>query len=118
MKAFLKRRRRALFAAAVFGALANPAAAQNGTWTNPAGGGWPTPGNWSGNTVANGAGNTADFGTLNLVADATVTLDGSRTIGNLIFNDTTPSSNWTPAPGIPAAGVLTLAAGGQPNISV
>lgn len=118
MTVYAIRRRRALFAAAVFGALAGPASAQNGTWTNPAGGSWPVAGNWLGNVVADGSGSIANFGTLDLAADATVTLDGSRSIGSLIFNDTTPSNAWTLAPGIPANGVLTLAAGGQPSINV
>ena len=47
-----------------------------------------------GGGIPSGAGYTADFSTLNITADATVTLDGAQTIGNLLFGDTTPSNNW------------------------
>jgi autotransporter-associated beta strand protein len=81
----------------------NWAAAQ---WTNPFGGGW-NGANWSGNNRHTGIDVIADFSTLNLTADATVTLDGNVTLGNLIFGDTTPSHNWALNTGT-GAGVLTL----------
>jgi autotransporter-associated beta strand protein len=56
-------------------------------WTNTSGGSWPTIANWSNNVAANGIGATALFNTLTLTANATVTLDGTRTIGNLFFDD-------------------------------
>ena len=37
---------------------------------------------------------TADFSTLNLTSNATVTLDGAVSVGNLVFGDTTPNYNW------------------------
>ena len=89
----------------------------NGTWTNVAGGSWPTTGNWSGGTVAGGTGNTANFNTLNLTSNATVTLDGSRTIGNLTFGDTSTSNNWLLSDG--TGGTLTLdVTTGSPSVTV
>ncbi|MCX6873761.1 MAG: hypothetical protein NTW21_08130, partial [Verrucomicrobia bacterium] len=100
-------------------ALAAPVSAQSasGTWTNPAGGSWATAGNWAGGVIADGSGHTADFSTLNLSANAVVTLDGARSIGTLVFGDSTPSHNWTLNPG--SGGALTLATGaGQPTLTV
>ncbi|MFD0893892.1 tandem-95 repeat protein [Luteolibacter ambystomatis] len=89
----------------------------NGTWTNANGGSWPTVANWSGEVMANGPGRTADFSTLNLTANATVTFDGARKIGTLIFGDTTPSHDWTLNPG--SGGTLTLSTlSGTPTIQV
>jgi len=89
----------------------------NGVFTSLTGGSWTTTGNWSGGVLANGIGKTADFSTLNLTADATVTLDGFRTIGNLTFGDTTASNNWTLNTG--TGGTLTLdVTSGTPAIAV
>lgn len=89
----------------------------NGVWTNLAGGSWPAGGNWSSSLIANGTDKTADFSTLNLTADATVTLDGARTLGGMTFSDTTPSNNWTLNTG--SSGVLTLdVTSGSPTITV
>ncbi|MFD0893653.1 putative Ig domain-containing protein, partial [Luteolibacter ambystomatis] len=89
----------------------------NGTWTNAAGGSWFNAGNWSGSTIASGADKTANFSTLNLTANATVTLDGGWTIGNLVFGDTTPSNNWTLNAG--SGGSLTLdVTSGTPTMTV
>jgi autotransporter-associated beta strand protein len=85
-------------------------------WTNPAGGSWTVSGNWSNALVASGSSITADFSTLNLSADATVTLDGARTLGGLIFGDTTPDHNWTLNTG--TGGPLTLDATFSPTIQV
>jgi autotransporter-associated beta strand protein len=75
------------------------ATAASGTWTDTTSGGlWSAAGNWLGGTaanVANGADATADFSTLNIMADNTVHLDtAARTIGQLLFGDTTPSHSW------------------------
>ena len=86
------------------------------TWTNAAGGSWADSGNWAHTLIASGSGVTADFSTLDLGADATVTLDGAYTIGQLLFGDTTPSNNWILDTG--STGTLTLAATGTPSISV
>lgn len=86
---------------------------QSGVWTSPLSGTWSTPANWSGGTVANGAGNVADFSTLDIGADVTVTLDTARTIGTLLFGDTTPTNNWF----ISGGNTLTLQ-GGTPTVTV
>ncbi len=104
-----------LFAALAFGALASPANAANGTWTNLNGGGWNATPNWKSGIVADGSGNTADFSTLTLATAPVVTLDGARTIGNLLFSDLGNRYGWTLNPG--NAGVLTLA-GTTPTITV
>lgn len=97
------------------------AADTNGTWTNADGGAlsWNTDTNWLANTIADGSGFTADFNTLNVTADTTVTLDTDRTIGNLIFGDTTTSlaAGWVLAGAGDPVGKLTLA-GTTPTITV
>ena len=92
-------------------------AVTNGIWTNGSGGSWLTSGNWQGGGIPAGSGYTADFSTLNLSADATVTLDGARTIGNLVFGDTTPSNNWTLNTGT-GGSLLLSATSGTPGITV
>jgi autotransporter-associated beta strand protein len=77
-------------------------------WTNAAGGSWAGS-NWSGNNTVNGTDVIADFSTLNLTANATVTLDGAVTVGDLIFGDTTPSHNWILNAG--TGGLLTMKVG-------
>ncbi|MGC4017359.1 MAG: M60 family metallopeptidase [Luteolibacter sp.] len=89
----------------------------DGTWINPSGGSWSTAANWNSSIIANGANNTADFSTLNLTADTTVTLDGARTIGNLIFGDTTPSHNWTLSTGTGDPLTLSVTTG-TPTVTV
>ncbi len=86
-------------------------------WTNLTGGSWATAGNWQGGTIANGSATAADFGTLNITTSPTVTLDGPRTVGGLIFGDTSPSNNWTLNTG--TGGPLTLVSSvGTPTIVV
>jgi autotransporter-associated beta strand protein len=78
------------------------------TWIAAGGGSWADPANWSNNVVATGAGATANFSTLTLTANTTVTLDGARTVGNLIFDDQNPiKNNWIVNAG--TGGPLTLA---------
>lgn len=89
----------------------------NGVWTNTAGGSWPASANWQGGTIADGIGSTASFAALDLTSDTTVTLDGSRTLGGLVFGDTSPSHNWLLNTG--TGGPLTLdVAAGSPAITV
>ena len=95
--------------------------ALSGTWTNlvsgNASGSWATAANWNNGVIADGADYTADFSTLDLTAtNSVVTLDGARTIGNIIFGDTTPSTNWVLNTG--AGGPLTLAVtAGTPTLT-
>jgi len=101
------------------GVLLISAPAGSGVWTNLLGGSWTTANNWSGGLIAGGTDAAADFSTLNLAANRTVTLDGARTIGSLIFDDLNPASahNWTLATG--TGGPLTLAvSSGTPNLAV
>jgi autotransporter-associated beta strand protein len=102
-------------------ALPTDARAQNGTWTNTAGGDYATPGNWAGNTVASGAGNTANFSTLDVSADLEVFVDTPRTIGHLVFGDTNLASagTWALSALDPLTAILTLdGSGSQPTITV
>lgn len=95
-----------------------PLVAADGVWTNTAGGSWPTTTNWLAGTVADGTDAIADFSTLDIAANATVTLDGARTVGTLVFGDATTASNdWTLNTG--SGGPLTLAVtAGTPTINV
>ncbi len=86
----------------------------SGTWTNPAGGSWATTGNWLNGVVAQGSDVPALFNTLTLGANATVTLDGPRTVGSLAFADVGNGYDWT----ISTSGPLTLDATGTPEIGV
>jgi autotransporter-associated beta strand protein len=89
----------------------------NGTWINANGGSWNNAANWQGGKIAQGIGFTADFSTLRLSADATVTLDGAQTIGNLIFGDQASAHNWNLNTG--SGGSLTLrSSSGSPSITV
>jgi autotransporter-associated beta strand protein len=95
------------------------APAGSGVWTNLNGGSWTNANNWSGGLVAGGVDAVADFSTLNLSLAPTVTLDGARTNGTLIFDDLNPSvdHNWTLSTG--SGGPLTLAtSSGTPSIAV
>jgi autotransporter-associated beta strand protein len=65
-------------------------------WTNTSGGSWPATANWSNNIAANGIGATAGFNALTLTTNTTVTLDGTRAVGNLLFDDqNTTKHGWT-----------------------
>ena len=86
-------------------------------WTNAAGGSWPEAGNWQSGVIGQGSGWPADFSTLTLAADAIVTLDGSRTIGSLVFGDGGNQYGWIIDPGSPA-GTLTLDDTSTPVIAV
>jgi autotransporter-associated beta strand protein len=86
-------------------------------FTNSAGGSWATANNWQNGTIASGAGVAADFSTLGLTSAPTVTLDGARTAGDLLFGDTNNSYGWTLNTG--TGGPLTLSTtSGTPTIVV
>ena len=86
-------------------------------WNIASGGSWTMPGNWSPGGPPDDLGNTANFSQQTLAANATVTLDGSHIIGNLIFGDQGNAYNWTLAPG--SGGTLTLQVpSGTPTITV
>ncbi|MFD0895273.1 autotransporter-associated beta strand repeat-containing protein [Luteolibacter ambystomatis] len=94
-----------------------PAVNGDGTWSSDSDGLWSDVTKWSGSFPANSTGYTANFSTLNIAADRTVTLDASRTIGNLSFGDTSGAQSWTLAAS--SGKTLTLdAASGTPAITV
>jgi autotransporter-associated beta strand protein len=81
------------------------ARAQSAFWNTAAtaGGSWSTASNWQGGIVPSGAGNSAGF-ILDFNPGASVTLDGSRTIGTVISSSANP---WSIDPG--TGGPLTVA---------
>lgn len=73
-----------------------PAAAQSGTWSDTGAGpnNWSASARWTSATVANGATFTASFSS-NIGGLTIVTLDSTRTIGNVTFSDNAASgSPW------------------------
>ena len=96
--------------------------AANGAWVNPTSGGvWGEGANWLGGVVANGPNSTADFNTLNLTANNLVRLDSSRTLGNIVFGDTNPTSaaSWMiDGNGNPSNGLLLAVISGRPTVTV
>lgn len=91
---------------ALCGAIAQRAPAASGTWTNDGGGNWSDTTKWLSTTVADGASSAANFSN-NITANRTVTLNTSRSIGQINLVDaTTGSHTWT----IAASGgsILTL----------
>ena len=90
-----------------------------GTWISDANGTWGTANRWSGNIIATGIGQTANFSTINLTGNRVVTLDASRTIGTLRFNDiTSPNFNWTLAASGGAALTLETGSATSPTVAV
>lgn len=95
------------------------APAGSGVWTNLGGGSWAASNNWSGGLIAGGTDAAADFSTLSLNLNPTVTLNGARTVGTLVFDDLNPATkhNWTLTTG--TGGPLTLAvSSGTPGLAV
>ena len=92
-----------------------PLWAATGVWTSTGSGNWSDTSRWSATPVADGAGFTADFNTINPTADVVVTLDTARTLGSLVFGDTTTvdsAAGWT------LAGTNTLTLATTPTITV
>ena len=95
------------------------APAGSGVWTNISGGVWATGNNWNGGFIAGGPDAAADFSTVSLNVNPTVTLNGARTAGTLVFDDLNPATkhSWTVSTG--TGGPLTLAvSSGLPSIVV
>ena len=106
----------ATFIAALLALAPWAASASDGTWSTAGGGSWNASGNWTGGTIADGTGASAYFTNVTLAADATVTLDLARTIGNLYFGDLAATKhNWFLNTG--SAGPLTLA-GTTPSFTI
>jgi autotransporter-associated beta strand protein len=87
--------------------------AADGAWNVDDNGSWSEAAKWTPD-VADGAGSTATFAN-DQTLDATITLDGNRTIGNVVFGDADPltPASWT----ISGPNVLTLA-GTTPTVTV
>ncbi len=58
------------------------------SWIAPGGGSWATSANWAGGAIPTTQDDTASFGTSIGSSTATVTLDGARTLGGLVFSTT------------------------------
>jgi autotransporter-associated beta strand protein len=58
-------------------------------------GNWSNSANWAGGVIADGAGNTADFSQFDLTNNIVVTVDSSRTIGNLYVGDFNGTHSYT-----------------------
>ncbi len=73
------------------------------TWNQPVGGSWNSSGNWTPAMVPNGVGWQAIMGGA-LTVSSTITLDGSQTVGVLVFNNSAAGYTLTCGSG----GTLTL----------
>jgi fibronectin-binding autotransporter adhesin len=73
-------------------------------WSLDGNANWGTGSAWTNGDPPSGAGQTADFSAVDITANRMVTLEASRTIGNLMFSDFSGSQSWT----IAAAGTSTL----------
>src|SRR5947207_11899300 len=85
----------AVAAAGALLAIENAARATNGTWTFLNNDSWSVTSDWFNGVVADGASGIADFSKRDIGQDITVSLDSSRTIGQLLFNDTAQSNQST-----------------------
>ncbi len=90
-------------------------------WTNlvsgNASGTWGAAANWLGGAIPNDVDAVANFTTNNITANSTITNDSPRTIGSLLFRNTTGNMTWTVDGGTNRQ--LTLAtSSGQPAINV
>ena len=107
--------RAAFVGGVLFAATADSAYGQN-VWNQPGGGSWSTATNWSSNTVPNAAGANATFNgaaTANnpdQTSNRSVTLDGTKTIGSLVFN--TDLSTFTNSIATGSGGPLIFDNGG------
>jgi autotransporter-associated beta strand protein len=70
----------------------------SGIWALNSSGTWGNSTNWAGGAIADGAGNTADFSSFDLTHDIIVTLDTSRTIGDLYIGDFNGTNTYNIAP--------------------
>lgn len=88
--------------------------AQDGTWSSNGNGNWSDTTKWNGGIVADGADSTANF-TLEFTGNRTITVDTARTIGGIVYSDTTPDRDLT----ISGGNTLTLdVTTGSPIINV
>ena len=90
----------------------------SGTWTTNGGGSWPSTTNWLNGIDASGADGIADFGTVSPASTATVTLDGNRSIGGMIFGNAGFTGNWIVSPGTGGSLSLDIGISGDPTVTV
>ena len=74
-------------------------------WLNTGGGSWNSSGNWVGG-VPNAPGSSANF-LRRATGNATITLDGNKSVGRMLFND---DNSYTITPG--SGGALSINGGG------
>jgi autotransporter-associated beta strand protein len=87
----------------------------SGTFTNLLGGVWGAATNWQGGIIATNVDGVADFSTLTLTSGRTVTVEGIKTIGHLVFGTTGANNfNWNE---IGATNFLTVSSG-SPKIII
>lgn len=101
----------ALFSGLVLSGLNVLAQDGDGFWKKGGSGSWASSSSWDlvNGVIADGTDNTAYFGTSlepAISANATFTLDGARSIGNIVFTGTSGPDNWTLSTG--SGGPLTL----------
>lgn len=90
-----------------------------GTWIYDGTGFWNTTALWSNGVVATGPGQTANFGAINILANRTVILNSSRTIGYLRFGDTNaPYMNWALSANAGCSLTLDTASANSPTLLV
>jgi autotransporter-associated beta strand protein len=95
----------------------SPATEADGVWALDQDGDWSNTARWQSGTIASGTNKTADFSQVDITAVRTVTLDSDRTLGRLLFGDTSGADTWTLIAN-PSSKTLTLdAGGGTPVIS-
>lgn len=93
---------------------AMPCHGGSGTWTNPGGGSWTAVTNWTGAQPADGTASIATFPALTPTRKVNVLLDGSRTVGGIVFGS---GESWSLRKG--NGGSLTLdVPSGLPAIQV
>lgn len=93
------------------------AVAGNGSWTGPRSGSWEDPSNWADNTIAAGVGAAGTFDGGDLTGSVTITLDGPKTAGGLVFGNPESNNDWVIRTG--TGGPLTLNAGSAvPSIHI
>jgi hypothetical protein len=83
---------------AAYEPLAPAAVTASGIWNANASGNWSDPGNWSAGIVADGVGFTANFSLTNITSNVTVSLDTSRTIGEVYIGDTDGTHQYILSP--------------------
>jgi len=103
---------------AALATIALNALAVDGTWTGTTGGNWSDTTKWTGGFVADGEGAIANLAA-NFTGLPIITLDSSRTLGTLNYNDSGGNPDVANLTLVHATSVLTLDTfAGSPDISI